>query len=191
MSNRFDNRSVSTFKKDIMFSTMLEKYFFNNWVSNVNHVYTDLGYHVDTWENNGCGNDGEFIANGNTSGADYKVNDVPLEVKWVPTAGKLTLKMNDMRAYSEEKAAILFIYNTGKVNLRKPKDYDLERHIELIEQNQSDIRWGVISSDNVEHCHKEWLNEYKPIPYMGNKYGKIIESKDFNKYFVEREWTTK
>lgn len=193
MSNRFDNRSISTFKKDIKFGTMLEKYFFETWVGNVNHIYTELDFHIDSWDDNGCGNDGEFIASGNTAGADYKVNDVPLEVKWVPTAGKLTLKKRDMRAYSEEKAAILFIYNTGRANLRKPKDYDLDRHIKLIEQNESDIRWGVMSAKNVEFLHDEWsrYKEYKPIPYMGNKMGKVIKSEDFNKYFVEREWTTK
>jgi hypothetical protein len=190
VSNRFDNRSVSTFKKDIKFGTMLEKYFFETWMGNVNHVYKGLDFHIDSWENNGCGNDGEFIASGNTAGADYKVNDVPLEVKWVPTAGKLTLKRDDMQAYSREKAAILFIYNTGKANLRKPKDYDLERHIKLVESQSQHIRWGVMSANNVEFLHDDWYRhkEYRPIPYMGNKYGKIIESKDFNKYFVEREW---
>jgi hypothetical protein len=190
MGNRFDNRSVSTFKKDIKFGTMLEKYFFETWVGNVNHVYTGLDFNIDSWENNGCGNDGEFIASGNTAGADYKVNDVPLEVKWVPTAGKLTLKRDDMRAYSNEKAAILFIYNTGKANLRKPKDYDLERHIKLVESQSQHIRWGVMSAKNVAFLHDDWgkHKEYKPIPYMGNKMGKVIKSEDFHQYFVEREW---
>jgi hypothetical protein len=142
VSNRFDNRSVSTFKKDIKFGTMLEKYFFNKWISIV-------GIQDKDWSDNGCGNDGEFIAKGNTAGADYRVYNQPLELKWVPTAGKFTLKENDLKAYIREGADILFIYNTGRAQLRKPKDYDLDRHIKLIEQNESDILWGIMQHEKV------------------------------------------
>ena len=59
MSNRFDNRSVSTFKKDIYFGTQLEKYFFSEWLrvceDNPDITITD-------WDNNGVDNDGGFIA---------------------------------------------------------------------------------------------------------------------------------
>ena len=106
MSIRFDNRSVDTFKKDIYFSTQLEKYFFHEWLRacEVNNSYT-----ITTWDNNGVDNDGGFIASGKTGGADYRVTgsfrphkaavvgfesfkDHPLEVKWVPTAGKFSFK---------------------------------------------------------------------------------------------------
>ena len=123
MSTRFDNRSVSTFKKDIHFATKLEKYFFTEWLEKVKSGSS--GLHVSEWSDNGCGNDGEFIAKGNTAGADYKISgsikgegldaelkDEPLEIKWVPTAGKFTLKENDLRAYVTEQASILFIYNS-------------------------------------------------------------------------------
>jgi len=188
MSTRFDNRSVSTFKKDIKFGTMLEKYFFHQWLETAKTRDPKL-----SWENNGCGNDGEFIAKGNTAGADYKVNDVPLEIKWVPTAGKFTLKENDLKAYIREGADILFIYNTGSANLRKPKDYDLDRHIELIEANASYIRWGIMQSSDVKRLYDDAKenNLFKPIYYMGNKSGIVLKSKDFHKYFLEREWTTK
>ena len=71
MSNRFDNRSKNTFKKDIYFSTMMEKYFFDKWREAV-HATSDMV--IDDWKDNGCGNDGEFIAKGNTAGADYKIS---------------------------------------------------------------------------------------------------------------------
>ena len=119
MSNRFDHRSKDTFKKDIKFSTMLEKYFFNKWLDIVKDSDT---IRVSSWDDNGCGNDGEFIAKGNTAGADYKISgtisnegldaqlaDEPLEIKWVPTAGKFTLKEGDLKAYIREGASILFI----------------------------------------------------------------------------------
>ena len=139
MSNRFDNRSVSTFKKDIKFGTMLEKYFFHKWLDKCE-------LNISDWSDNGCGNDGEFIESGNTAGADYRVTidgfNTPLEIKWVPTAGKFTLKQNDLKAYVKEGASILFIYNTGKAKLKKPKDHNLEKHIKLIEENESDNNLG-------------------------------------------------
>ena len=146
MSNRFDNRSVSTFKKDIYFTTKLEKYFFHKWLEVVGNSDSMT---VSSWSDNGCGNDGEFIAKGNTAGADYKISgsinarhgleaellDEPLEIKWVPTAGKFTLKENDLKAYIREGASILFIYNAIRcgTDMRKPKDYDFERHVKLVE----------------------------------------------------------
>ncbi len=188
MSNRFDNRSVSTFKKDIKFGTMLEKYFFENWIEIAKTRDPKL-----TWENNGCGNDGEFIAKGNTAGADFKVNDTPLELKWVPTAGKFTLKENDLKAYIREGADILFIYNTGSANLRKPKDYNLDRHIQLIEANSSDIRWAIMQAGDVNKLYENAKENdlFRPINYMGGKSAVVLKSKDFNNYFVERQWTTK
>tara|TARA_A100001515_G_C4539816_1_gene199825 strand:- start:95 stop:694 length:600 start_codon:yes stop_codon:yes gene_type:complete len=199
MSNRFDNRSVSTFKKDIKFGTQLESYFFNKWLE----VCVDDICH---WNHNGCGNDGEFIAKGNTSGADYMVSGTllvkpytqevtnhPLEIKWVPTAGKFTLKENDLKSYVRERASILFIYNTGSAKLKKPSDYNLEKHINLIEANASDIRYGIMWWQEVKNLYEFTKEEglFRPIYYMGNKSGVVLKSKDFDKYFVEREWTTK
>jgi len=149
MSNRFDNRSKDAFKKQIKFSTMLEKYFFNKWLDIVKH--TDA-ITVSSWEDNGCGNDGEFIAKGNTAGADYKISGSmrggpisgePLEVKWVPTAGKFTLKEGDLKAYIKEGASILFIYNSVNcgTNLRLPKEnYNLAEHIKKIESKADQIK---------------------------------------------------
>ena len=158
------------------------------------------------WDHNGCGNDGEFIAKGNTSGADYMVSGTllvkpytqevtnhPLEIKWVPTAGKFTLKENDLKSYVRERASILFIYNTGSAKLKKPSDYNLEKHINLIEANASDIRYGIMWWQEVKNLYEFTKEEglFRPIYYMGNKSGVVLKSKDFDKYFVEREWTTK
>lgn len=185
MSSRFDNRTVSTFKKDIKFGTMLEKYFFSKWLEIAKTRDPKI-----TWEDNGCGNDGEFIAKGNTAGADFKVNNVPLELKWVPTAGKFTLKENDLKAYIREGADILFIYNTGSANLRKPKDYDLERHIKLVESQGQHIRWGIMQALDVKRLYDDAKenNLFRPINYMGGKSAVVLKSKDFNNYFIERNW---
>lgn len=201
MSNRFDNRTVATFKKDIYFATKLEKYFFNEWLNRCK-PWIQISEHSD----NGCGNDGEFIEKGNTAGADYRISgllttedeacaiiDTPLEIKWVPTAGKFTLKENDLKAYIKEKASILFIYNAVScgTNLRKPKDYDLEKHIKLVESKSQQIRWGIMWDNTVRKFYDDAKknNLFKPIHYMGGKSGVVLKQKDFPKWFKEHNWT--
>ena len=191
MSNRFDNRSVSTFKKDIYFGTQLEKYFFSEWLS-VCEDNPDIT--ITDWDNNGVDNDGGFIASGNTAGADYRVSgsflpdetfmDHPLEVKWVPTAGKFTLKEGDLKSYIKEGASILFIYNSVRcgTDLRKPKDYDLDRHIKLIESKSQQIRWGIMWSDRVKEFYDNAKenNLIESIRYMGRQTGRRLEAGRFS-----------
>ena len=204
MSTRFDNRSVSTFKKDIYFATKLEKYFFTEWLERVKSGSCDLD--VTEWSDNGCGNDGEFIAKGNTAGADYKISgtiggssgldaqltDEPLEIKWVPTAGKFTLKENDLKAYVREQASILFIYNSVRcgTDMRKPKDYDFERHIQLVESKSQQIKWGIMWSPKVKEFYNyaKENNLFRPINYMGGKSGVVLTQSEFPRWFKEEDW---
>ena len=202
VANRFDYRDSNTFKKDIKFSTMLEKYFFHEWLDRVES--RDL-LDVSSWDNNGCDNNGEFIAKGNTAGADYKISgsikgqgldaklvDEPLEIKWVPTSGKFTLKQNDLKAYVKESASILFIYNSVKcgTNMKKPKDYDLEKHIKLIESKKDQIKWGIMWSPRVKklYNHSVKNNLFKPIYYMGGKQAIVLKQSDFSKWFTSYDW---
>ena len=206
MSTRFDNRDKSTFKKDIKFATTIERYFFTGWVDRVS---AHPAISIESWDNNGCGNDGEFIASGNTAGADYNItgnvlyadskNRVdlyrhPLEVKWVPTAGKFTLKENDLRSYVKEGASILFIYNCrrGGANLRKPKgSYDVDKHIKLLESNSHQFKWGIMWKDKVKELYNYAKGKtlFKPIHYMGGKYGVVLDQKDFSEWFKEEDWS--
>jgi hypothetical protein len=203
MSTRFDNRSVSTFKKDIYFATKLEKHFFTEWLEIVKSGV--CGLDITEWSDNGCGNDGEFIAKGNTAGADYKISgsaksggldaqlkDEPLEIKWVPTAGKFTLKENDLKAYVREQASILFIYNSVRcgTDLRKPKDYDFDRHIKLVESKSQQIKWGIMWSPRVKEFYETTKKGtgFKPINYMGGKHGVVLKQKDFSKWFISYDW---
>ncbi len=193
MSNRFDHRSKDTFKKDIKFGTLLEKYFFNKWLD----VAWNQGFDIHSHSSNGIDNDGEYIEEGvNTAGADYKVSmsyqnqhcdNLPVEVKWVPTSGKLTLKRNDLKAYSKEGAAVLFILNMGSSKLKKPADYDLQNHIKKIESSEKDIRWGIMMPEKIDKILS--LHErFEPIWYMGNKIGIIIKEQEYNKFFNLRNW---
>ena len=203
MSRRFDHRDEGTFKKDIYFSTKIEAYFFNKWLEKCSNSDTILC--VDNPRDNGCGNDGKFIAKGNTAGADYMIDcevangdstlrytDIPLEVKWVPTAGKFTLKEQDLKAYTEEEASILFIYNSVHcgTNLRKPKNYKLDEYIELLESKSSQFKWGIMWAAEVKefYGYAKENNLFKNVRYMGNKSSVILKQEDLSKWFIEENW---
>ena len=181
---------------------MQEKYFFQK---RLDVTESSSSIHVSNWSDNGCGNNGEFIAKGNTAGADYKISgsvkgagldaeltDEPLEIKWVPTAGKFTLKENDLKAYVKEEASILFIYNSVRcgTNMRKPRDYDFDKHVQLIESKADQIKWGIMWSPKVKQFYNNAKEKalFKPISYMGGKYGVVLKQQDFSEWFVEEDW---
>lgn len=193
---RFDYRSKETFKKDIKFSTLLEGYFFDEWT---NRVSRTSDYILESYGDNGVNNSGEFIASGqSTIGADFIVTmskgetryeNLPLEMKWVPTAGKFTLKKNDLKAYLKEEAAILFIYNTKNcgIDMRKPKDYNLDNHIIRIKKKSKDIKWGIMMPEVIDKI-LGLTDRFRPIPYMGMKTGIQIKSSEFDKFFTQYNW---
>lgn len=198
MTSRFDNRTKAVFKKDIKFSTKLEKYWWDSWL---NQCEQREDITIKNPRDNGCGNDGEFIAKGNTAGADYMADvqylwlntqDLPVEIKWVPTAGKFTLKENDLKSYVKEGACILFIYNSVKcgTDLRKPKNYDFDKHVKLIESKRDQMRWGLMMRASVKELYENAKQEalFKPIHYMGNKLGIILKQEDYSKWFQEEAW---
>jgi len=196
---RFDNRSKAQFKKDIKFGTKLESYFFQGWLKET-ELYSNIN--VTHWSDNGVNNDGEYIETGkSTFGADYRVTmkyaghvyeGMPLEVKWVPTAGKFTLKIADLKAYVNENAGILFVYNSNSSirNLRKPKNHDWESHVENIEDaiEHKALRWGIMCNDTVKRLYDKYVDNCYPIPYMGDKMGFILDSDQFSNWFTEEDW---
>lgn len=204
MNSRFDHRTKDLFKRDIKFGTMLENYWWKLWLEQIDDR---CDIYVGNPRDNGCGNDGEFIASGNTAGADFMcdisyqeeeeimtIEDLPIEMKWVPTAGKFTLKENDLKAYIRERAAILFIYNVKQcsVNLRKPKDHDLDKHIAKIEAklDVGEIQWGLMWPDKVEEFYNYAKDRrlIKPIYYMGNKPGVVMGQNEFDIWFKQELW---
>lgn len=151
--------------------------------------------------NSGADNSGEFIKNGSTVGADFKVDieyegrsldKHPLEFKFVPTAGKFSLKEADLRSYIHERASILFVYNSrnSSVSLKKPSSYKLDEHIARIESKRDDIRWGIMWYDRVKKLLSEAKekNLIRPIYYMGGKSGIILPQAEFYKWFTEEKF---
>jgi len=195
MNSRFDSRTKETFKKDIKFGTRMESYWWNRWL---NDALVKLNTKISDPRDNGCGNDGEFIESGNTAGADFMASiayedreetDLPIELKFVPTAGKFTLKQNDLKAYIREGAAILFVYNAVAcgTDLRKPKDHNFERHIALIESKMDQFKWGLMWPDAVDRLYEDALakDKFQPIRYMGNKMGIVLPSSEFDLWFTQ------
>lgn len=199
MYSRMDNRDLNTFKKHIKFSTLLEGYFFNKWLEIVNN-HPEI--EVRNAQDNGIDNTGEFIPKGKTAGADYMIDieyesmsteKLPLEIKWVPTYGKLTLKEGDIKAYIRENAAILFIYSSIKqdIDLRTPKDYNLDNHIQKIRSIASQLRWAIMMPEKVKDLLDEYRNNgwIKNIHYMGNKPGLVLKQSEFSKWMKEEPWS--
>ena len=205
MSKRYDNRDEKTFKANVYFSTMIEKYFFDKWLDVCSGGHN---MQVKSWADAGCGNDGEFIKKGKTGGADYKVtgsfngldlSDHYLEMKWCSSEGKLTLKKYDLKEYVKQGASILFIYNTvkqdnTKLKMPRPLPQDRERlqpvldsHIELLESKSQQFKWGIMWADKVKELYD--TDKWEIIRYMGNKPGVVLKSKDFHNWFEERDWS--
>ena len=189
---RFDHRSKDKFCKDIKFSTSIETFLFKEFAKDCRKK----GIPIKNIRDNGADNSGEFVESG-TFGADYKIDlkylgkvltDHPIEVKFVPTFGKLTLKLADVRAYIREKASILFFFTSEKVDLKKPKHYDAEKHIQKIKENLHLLRWGIMFHDDVVRFYEKNKGGFKNIPYMGNKLGIVLDQGDFHKWFVPNKF---
>lgn len=201
MSKRFDNRTEQQFKEDIFFATAIENHFWNTWVSRSSDQDNIT---IENPADNGVANDGSFIPDGvNTAGADFKADikyanldqkDHPIEMKWVPTYGKVTLKEADIKAYLNEGSSILFIYpNRKTINLRKPRyprKQDIANHIKKIESCYRYLRWGLLTPRKLAELDS-WAQAndgYQPIPYMGGKSGVIIPFERFSTYWSEEVW---
>lgn len=194
---KFDNRSKEEFMNDIYFGTKLEKYFFNQWLERCrNKDFVKIYNERD----NGIDNQGGFVKKGDTSRADYMIDliyrghiyrDLPIEVKWVPTHGKFSLKMDDLYGYIRQSASILFIYNGTKTkDLRKPKDYDFDRHVKNIESVSNQFKWCIMTSSDIEKIIEHYKSNelIKPIPYMGNKRGIVIDQNYLSNWVKEEIW---
>jgi len=201
---RRDGRDIDRFKRDIYIGTKIEEFWFGKWMRmcrNLNYI------NVSSPRSNGVDNTGGYIEDGRrTSGADHMVDieyhalsvkNMPLEIKWAPTYGKLTLKAGDLKGYVREKAGILFIYPSEEtITLRQPRDYHqdadvlIQRHIEKIESCIEVLRWSIMSPNQVKHflTDAEENGKIETIKYMGFKPGVILPAGEFKNWFVEERW---
>jgi len=75
-------------------------------------------------------------------------------------------------------------------DLRKPRDYDFDRHIKLVESKSQQIKWGVMWSPRVKEFYNsvKKASGFRPISYMGGKQGVVLKQQDFSKWFVSYDW---
>ena len=185
--SRLDKRTLGEFKNHMRFTTEIESRLMECWAVSTNSpclAYIDQG--VD--------NDGGYVENGvDTSDVDFIVitedSQEKVELKFVPTAGKLTLKLNDVKNYIRQQASILFIFNTSSESLKVPKDLDIESHWERVKQTheKGELKWALVDYKTLG----KMLGSTEPqkIPYMGGKTGIIITQKRYDKFFTLMDFT--
>lgn len=187
--SRQDNRSIETFKKDIKFGTMLEKFWIECLVESLRHnkEVSDI-----VLNNNGIDNSGEYVEK-STRDADYHLSfkayrsffSGKIEVKFAPTKGKVTFKKHDLEEYVKQNAYIYLIYNNGEETLKKPQDYDFEMHIEKILLNIENVKWAILEPKKIAKLIKNV--EPEKIKYMGGKMGYILTPAEVESIF-EIKW---
>ena len=187
---RFDNRSKETFKKDIYFGTAVESHW---WGKLLVEAERCNGFGFNNHFSHGCGNDGRYLETGtNTGGADYWAEGWVfdqsfahgIEVKWVSSPGRITLKKADVQCYLREGSGLFIIQNVSNdANLRKPKDHDIKKYLSRLDKACADskIVWSLMLADNFAAMMDEFHN-YRPIKYMGNKLGVVIPDDDWIRY---------
>ena len=188
---RFDNRSKAVFKKDIYFGTAVEGYWWEHLLVEAERCN---GFGFNKYKNNGCGNDGRYLKTGtNTGGADYWADgwvfNQPfahgIEVKWVSSPGRITLKKADVECYLKEGSGLYIIQNINRsLDLRRPKgNHDIKKYLSSLDKACVDgkIVWSLMLAGNFAAMMDEFKN-YRPIKYMGNKLGVVIPDDDWIRY---------
>lgn len=185
--NRLDYRDLNTFKKDILFSTKLEEFWFKLYIKQIALMYDKIEY-----EDSGTDNTGEFQTKA-TNNADYTIylhnkNNIiirKLDIKWAPTKGKATFKVKNLNHYIKDNINILLFYNTGLTRLIKPKNYNIQQHICKIQNNLHNIKYGIITTSSM----KTILNTYEQRKNwnMGNRLSVEIPSNNFSNHFEEKQ----
>lgn len=184
--NKKDHRSVETFKKDILFTTKLENFWFQLFLKELKR---DKDINLISYNDKGTDNTGKLAKA--IPDADYEIRyrfkgqeySLLLEVKWAPTFGKAVFKTDNIKNYINQGASILMFYNVGDTRLKKPKDYNFKKHIELINRHLHEIRWGIIHTEKLPNL----LKYPKIYPYFfGKKECVEISYNDFHLFLTER-----
>lgn len=189
MVSRFDYRSLEQFTEDIKFGTNMETFWVQIWLKELK-LWPE--FEILSIANYGVDNDGKYVKVAN-SNADYYIKyhrlgeykEHPLEIKWAPTNGKATFKINNLQAYLKQNSSILLIFNTHKDTLKQTPKTSLHTHQDKILGYLPYIKWSIIGTDGIRKILNDHTHE--PIPYMGNKMGLIVDPKNFHKYMVVRD----
>ena len=185
--SRLDGRSLGEFKKHMKFTTEIESRLMGLWAESPSA-------RCDWYVDNGIDNGGEYVPDGiDTSDVDFVASVAgeikQLEMKFVPTAGKLSLKSVDVANYIRKGADILFIFYIGEGTLKVPKVKCIETHWGKImdAHDTGHLRWSIMKNERIHDVRR---NEDRiSIPYMGGKPGYIIDQASYKNYMrIRRFW---
>lgn len=178
--SRRDGRSVSEFTSHIKFTTEIESRLMDAWAESRNSG-------CDWYQDNGIDNGGGYVKDGtDTSAVDFVacINGIetPLEMKFVPTAGKLTLKSADIHNYVRQNANVLFIFNLSERSLKVPKERNVRSHWSKIRNTwkRGELKWAIVGPTTL--CEMLEDTPEQIIPYMGYKPGIIVTEDNYSKY---------
>lgn len=140
MNYRFDNRSEAEFRKDIKDRTLMERDLFLQWIK----LIEKKEERTVTYEEFGCGNDGEFLEEKKVnSQADFNVDGYGLlEVKFSkPLLTKVFhLKLSQVKKYITQDASVLMI-NGAETDCPEFTILDVES-LKKILQDCKTVKWG-------------------------------------------------
>ena len=183
---RLENRSVAEFTSHIAFTTEVESRIMDAWAESSNSGC--LWY-----QDNGVDNNGGFVKNGvDTSAVDFIANingiETPIEMKFVPTKGKLSLKSADIHNYLRQNANVLFVFNMSDKTLKVPEDKDIKKHWRKIRDTWKAglLKWAIVGPSTLVEMHEK--NREVLIPYMGFKPGIIVDESEYGHYFRLRRF---
>lgn len=176
--SRKDYRNLETFKQDIKFGTLLEQFWWSVYLNELK----GQGIEIVKWRNNGVDNSGNYVEK--SSGAadfflvtrvDGVIKEQFLEIKFAPKNDKISLKVRDLQNYITQGAEILLFVNSGPSDLRKPKDYNFDLHIDRIRECLQDIVYTVISCEQIKELLKLPAVQAR---HMGNKWTIVLEDRE-------------
>jgi hypothetical protein len=167
LNYRRDIRSIEQFKADILNKTSIECILLNKWIEEMK------GYgHTVEIEDFGIDNTGKFVPLSDNR-PDYCLyidgKSYLYEIKQNTYSHRNSFKVYDLERYIEEQARILLFYGIeaeGRIN--------------------DNTRWAIIQPESMTamlrlpHIDSDSKWGFKPIV--------IIQSKDFDKYFVSRKF---
>jgi hypothetical protein len=141
MNRRFDYRSKEEFKREIKDRTEQERLLFLRWIK---ILEAEAGGITPKYQDNGCGQHGEFLENHEVSlDADFVVDGYgPLEVKFAKPLLKdvFHLKVGQTKSYIKQGATVLMVNGADEL----VPDYVLlnPEVLQNIVDNCPVVRWG-------------------------------------------------
>lgn len=180
LQRRKDRRTLGEFALQVYDSSMREKFLITEWLK-------ILGREDVRIEDYGIANDGRIIMDpdGEQGKPDYRIISdkgvFKFEVKFCPTAAKLTFKSGDLHSYIDHDATVLIIM--ANMAMIGPNGF---AHVEKPLEVPAGTKWTLLFK---ETC-KKMLLELPVVQYreIGYKRGVQLKKHNMHKFIKVRDW---